>query len=639
MPSTYTPTSPLSLIYKKLQSPPIGTPCSFEDETLAAFATRSHTVVNVPSWLQVYNVVYNDVDNIVEFAVRVIPAVAEGMAPGNYTATIKASFEYDNNGWNQFTDGVGFTVNLEIQDTVVLQVSPSSMLFSYVVGGTNPASKLLQISSENSWSLTKSETWVTLSATSGSNNGNVTVGVDPTGLPVGNHPAIVTVDDGVYTKQVGITLSITEADTPTNYLYVSPVSFEFNSEHQVANLDTKNLTLEVSHDWNTVISESWLNLSQESGVAGLFNLELSVDSAALAVGNYTAEIEFSTATIVKKIYVVLKVLIIETQGVESDTLYFADDRNKVSASNISGNSFLVIEGTTFTAAKNVSYKQEAPYFQGIAEVVVGEETNVLLKSTAPTSNLTSRVQSNVTPTRVNLTIFDENKTTGSLSQIDQLQNIYFLKGKTPQISGRICYIPSVVYVTKNAIISVSTTNAPTNIVVTGPENTYNISNTLPTNLKTYNALVNLADYPFEVGDIIDIDFAGINVRAVIKPEQATSVKIAFENEWGDYEFLEATGIYEDRSTAKQTVTELQEDADKITRIVNIDLGKDYVINTGWIHSKEEVVWWNKLLSSKRVFVYEDTTPIEIVLTTKAMLLTKTRQHLNAFSLRFKKALV
>ena len=639
MPSTYTPTPPLSLYYKKLQAPPIGTPCSFEDERLVAFPTRQYNVIGAPSWLQVYNVVFNAAQEVMEFSVRVIPAVAEGMAPGNYTATLKAAFEYDNTGWTPFADGVGFQVDLEIEDTILLNVSPSSMLFSYITGGVNPSSKQLQITTENNWNITKDQSWVTLSGTTGSGNGQITIGVDPTGLPVGNHTATVTVNDGVYTKTVAITLSVTEAASPTNYLYLTPQSFEFNSEQGEVNSDIKPLTLEASHAWTSIISESWLNLSVESGAAGLFNLDLTVDSAALAIGNYTAEIEFSTATIVKKIYVVLKVLIIETSGVESDTLYFADDRNKVIASNIEGNSFLILDGVTYTADGNVTYKQEVPYFQGLAEVVVGEETNTLLKSLIPTSNFTSRVQSNITPTRVNLTVLNENKTTGNISQIDLLQNLYFLKGKTPLVVGKLCYIPAVVYLTKKGVISISTINAPTNIIITGPDNTYQVTTSQPTNLKTYNGLVNLANYDFEVGDIVDISFSGINVRVLIKPDQPESIKVAFENEWGAFEFLEATGMYEEYATADQTLTEIQVEATKTTKIVSIDNGIDYVVNTGWIYSKEELEWWTKLLSSKRVFIYDGTNPVEVVITSKSLQLYKTREHLNAYRLRFKKAVI
>jgi len=626
--------------YKKLQPPPSSLNVTFGDTLLTNENTRNYKIKGVPNWLQVANVIFNASTKQMEFVVSVKPAVIEGMAPGFYNANLKASFEWENIVfWMEVTDPTGIPITLEVKDTVVLSVAPSTIVWEYIVGGTLPQSKIVQIVSENSWNITKDQSWVTLSLTNGVNSGNVVIGADVTGLPIGNHSAIVTVDDGIYIKNIVLTLTVSEGDTEVDYLQLSPRNFSFVSEFGEVNANQKPLSLDVSHAWSTVISESWLNLNTESGAAGLFSLNLSVDSDALAVGNYTAEIEFSTATIVKKIFVLLKVVEFYTQGIESGALYFADDRNKLEATSIDENSFLVIDAITSLQERNVPYQLEAPYFQGVAKIVLGEETEDILKSIVPTSNFTSRVLHNILPTAISLTMLNENKATGAVTQIAQFQNVRFLTGKTPTTVGKISYIPSVVYVTKNAVLAISTTLEPTDVSITTPLGSFTIVQGLALNLYTYTALINLADYTLAPGDEVTIEFSGFTVTAVIKPTQAETTRFAFENEWREYEIIEATGFLTKRATANQTTTEIQDDAIKTTKIVSIEKGVEYTINTGWLYSQDEVNWWAKILESKRVFIYENGVPIEIYLTTKKLEIYKTRNTLRSFNLKFKKAAI
>jgi hypothetical protein len=80
---------------------------------------------------------------------------------------------------------------------LALGVSPSSLTYSCVSGGSNPASQTVAVSATNgtldNWSATKIQSWLTLSPSSGSAAGNITASVNCAGQSAGAFADTITV--------------------------------------------------------------------------------------------------------------------------------------------------------------------------------------------------------------------------------------------------------------------------------------------------------------------------------------------------------------------------------------------------------------------------------------------------------------
>ena len=642
--SLYTPSSHV-FKWKKYTPLPVPVVIFYSNDFFPEISNfESFEIINLPPWLEAYNIWYNETTYNIEFSLRIKEVYALSMTEGLYASvpSLKLRYYHPELGWitGEVTNAPPLNISLNLLEGQLLSITPTTKVYTYTIGGVTPESYLFQITADSNWNITASESWVTLSTVLGVGNGTVVVGVDPTGLPVGSYSSYITITDSILTRNVVITLNIDEGDTDTSYLYLNNRSLQFVSELGIANTKEFVINAETSHAWTATPSDAWLVVSNTSGSAGISDITVSVNSITSSIGTYNGSILFECNGILKKVYVTLIVLEYLVEGITSETIYFSEDRNKLKATNIANNTFLVIDAVTSNGINNYSYQMEAPYFNGIAEVVIGEETPNLLKSVTPTNSFITGIQNSIKPTSINLTAFNENKITEALTQFAQFSNLRFLTGKTPEIENKLCYIPSTVYVTKNAVLSLSVlaTTAPTQITITGAVET-SISTSIEHNLYVYNAIVNLSDFTLATGDTIAIDFGSLTVNVVIKKDEPEVNIIAFENEWRAYEFFETTGFLTKTPNATKTTTELQVEGEKQTKVVSIDNGVDYVLDTGWIYTQEEKEWLAKILASNRVFLYVNNEPIEIDLTTKSLEVYKTREHSKSYNLKFKKAII
>lgn len=601
--------------------------------------------LNVPSWLQVIDIYYNTTTSEprIQFTLRINTNAAYNLNEGDYSAEIRLRFN-----WNVFGNanatytGTPLLVTLNVQHTTVLSVTPSPLTFNYQTSGPTPSAQTLSVVSGTIWNVIFSPSWVTLSTTNGNGNGLISVNVNPSGLAVGAYSDIIEIQDSFFTRQVVVTLTVTGPDTDTTFLFLTPQNLQFVSELGVDNTTVKTLSLEASHAWNVVSSQSWLQISSTSGSAGNQSLDVTVDSDELTDLNvsYIATLVFTSQGIQKTVFVELILVELLIDGLTSDTLYFADDNNVLQVTNIFPNNFLLLEGYVSNGSQNTVIKRRAPYQNGLAKQYFGLETNYLLKSKVPTNDLTTRVKNDILPTISNFDAINKNRSTDATTLVESFQNIRFLRGKTPATPNKLCYIPSAITVTRKAVISLSVlaTTAPTDIVVTG-DYTGTFSSVINNDLYVYNAILNLEPLGLVPGNTINVVFGSLSLDVYIQDDVPETKLLAFENEWLTHEFFECKGFFTEEKTANQTTTTIQDVDVEHTKITEIESGVNYVINTGWIHTRSEIEWLSKVLDSKRVFMYENNEPVEIVLTTKKLEVYKTRENLRSYNLKFKKARV
>ena len=106
--------------------------------------------------------------------------------------------------------------------TPVLEVTPTTLSFSGVVGGANPLSQNISVSNAGtgtlSWSAGDNADWLTLTPVSGQNNGTVSAAVSLTGLVANTYNAVITVSatgDATGTpKTINTTLVVSPTPVP-----------------------------------------------------------------------------------------------------------------------------------------------------------------------------------------------------------------------------------------------------------------------------------------------------------------------------------------------------------------------------------------------------------------------------------------
>ena len=193
-----------------------------------------------------------------------------------------------------------------------LQVSPTSLSFTVVQGGTNPPSQTLSFYKKNrvlkSWSITDSAPWVSVSPTSGTistETEKIITTVNSAGLAAGSYQAKVTITlvgpkGGISTTSVPVTLTVTAVSTPPT-ISLSPTSLSFTGTQGGTNPAVKTTSITNTGggtlSWTVSDNAAWLSLSPASGTTTTETdaVTASVNLAGHAAGTYNATIT-ATAT-------------------------------------------------------------------------------------------------------------------------------------------------------------------------------------------------------------------------------------------------------------------------------------------------------------------------------------------------------
>lgn len=149
------------------------------------------------------------------------------LMPGTYMGSVTVQLSPSNL--------VQIPTTLTVGPPATLSLAPSSLSFTYTVGGTLPASQTVAIKSLNSTtqsfstatSTTDGAAWLTASATSPT-PGSVSVSVNPTTLVPGSYTGVVNVTPsitGASPEPIVIGLTVVPAPTPTVVSVVSAASY------------------------------------------------------------------------------------------------------------------------------------------------------------------------------------------------------------------------------------------------------------------------------------------------------------------------------------------------------------------------------------------------------------------------------
>ncbi len=635
------PPSPANFTYKKY-SGQLTTKLQlyFENILNAVTDTKNIQVTNVPSWLRVSNIRFDGYDAYATLSINT--GVADNLTAKTHSATIQFTLyttEIDAPGVTQTLPLGNYVVNLTVTETIRLSINPTTFSFSYDDGDPAPLDKQLSINSENNWSIVPSESWVTLSQDNGNGNGDVMVGVDVSALDFGFYEAVVTVNDGFFTTSFTVYLTVNTPAETTDYIFLNPQNLEFLSQVGQVNATEKKLVVDAGNNWTLASNKSWIQLSPTSGASGITEVVVSVVSDQLAVGVYSAQLTATSAGVVKKAYIVLRVVTVSIEGLLDNGVYYADDRVYLQVGSIGDNSFLRLEMEASSEGQIKNYPKEQPYFKGIAKALIGTESRLLIKRPDPLSNFITGAIDSPKPLMLNISAFEQDRFNDETSNVANYSNIRFLNGTTPSVTNRLCHIPDQITLSNQGVLAIHLRSDldPGNIILTGAvEQT--IVGGAPNNELIYSCFVDLSDFELETGDVLDITYGDQSVQVVIDNDIVESNIVAFENEWGLMEYFETKGFKRVSPTTRRSTYEVSKEGRTHTKILDAPRGKDFRINTGNLMTQEEVSWMLEMIFSERLYVYHKNEPVEVLIKNNKEVEEETRRRIMNFNLDFKKAI-
>ncbi len=216
-----------------------------------------------------------------------------GLAAGTYSGAITVASGLATNS----PQSLNVTLTVNAGTAAGLSVTPSALTFEAVPGGPAPSSQTIAVSTAtNGQAFTATAAtnsggnWLSVSPTSGTSPGMVTVTANSASLTAGTYTGTVSVSAGSNPIAVQVTLNVVTGSV----ILVTPSTLTFTSS---AGTSPAPQTLAfsvfgastVSYTYTTTVNTSsggnWLSVSPASGT-GQATLTVSVNAAGMSVGTY-----------------------------------------------------------------------------------------------------------------------------------------------------------------------------------------------------------------------------------------------------------------------------------------------------------------------------------------------------------------
>ena len=288
-------------------------------------------------------------------ATLTVSANAAGFTAGTYQSSVLVTV-------GSTTTSIPVTLTVTGSTANPVTASPSSLQFAQTLGGSTPASQTIQLSSTTSTSFTAAPTqsWITVSPSSGTTPATLTVGVNATGLTAGTYQGAVTITAGASTSSIPVTFTVSSSSAGA--ISATPSSLTFTQAMNGASpgAQTVQLTSTPSTSFTAVSNQSWISVSPAFGTTPA-TLTVSANGVGLTTGSYQGSISVATDTSTTTIPVTLNV----TSGTISA---ITATPPAIAFSQIAGQNSFSIQNirlssaspTTFTAASDQTWLTVSP---------------------------------------------------------------------------------------------------------------------------------------------------------------------------------------------------------------------------------------------------------------------------------------
>ena len=243
--------------------------------------------------------------------------------------------------------------------------------------------------------------------------------------------------------------------------------------------------------------------------------------------------------------------------------------------------------------------------------------------------------SNMTPLKMKITAYEEYRFTGQTPIVATYDNLLFLKGATPKVNNHACYLPTAITVTNQAMVrlTVISRTAPEQASITGAI-TQTIQGGEQDDRYVYTCLLNLSEYSLQQGDQMQLAYADQTVSILINNDYTELTTLAYENEWGEYEFFECRGFITKNETVRPRFSIRGVDGKESKEVFAADNDQTFTLNTGFLQSQQEAEWLSYVLYSKKTYLLIEGVWERVILKNTKLSVYETRRKIHSYSLTF-----
>jgi len=587
-----------------------------------------------PAWLHIY-----DFTNTT-FKVGLNTGV-NNITAGTINDTVKITSPGNLDGNEDLFWSV-LNINLNLIDTLLLNVSPNSGNFNFTTGGTQPVSKPFSVITEKPWTASKNANWLNITNGSGSGNGSFSVAVVTAGLAPGVYNDTIVVDDGTTTKNIPITLTVSNPNTGTDFINVFPTIVNFGYTKTGIVPGPKNIDVNASANFTIVTTQPWLVLSSGTGVAGVSVISIGLQNVTgLSVGNHTGYVDFTVGGIVKRITVNLIVYQLITETLTPGQLYFADDENNIKISSGRKDTRIDMDVTTSFEGKPFHLTYNMPFSNGVAKKRLGEEAKNVIGNRELFALADAYVLTPYAPLSMNIDFKEVAKSTAEVVQSTTINNIKFVKGKKPS-TNLMSNLPGTVFLTNKGmlIFSVLSNGQPSgNITIVGGIDKVIAGGVF--GFPYYTVVLPISTLGgLHIGEEFTVSLLEQSINVVIIDDNLDHAILYSENQWGIFEPFELTGeVQEFRSYKDKAFTFRKNHLTTQTQVYEKQSPTTFKINTGYIHTVEMIDYLDKIMQATNYFLRTSTGMVQVRNTTRRLTMRKSLQENNFADLTFENVII
>jgi hypothetical protein len=195
------------------------------------------------------------------------------------------------------------SVGLVVSAPPTLNATPTTLSFSYQIGGATPPTQPISVSSSGAalsfTTAASGGTWLSATPASGTTPGTVNVAVNPAGLAAGTYNGTVTITStGATGSPQTVSVSLVVSAAPPPVLTASPTTLSFNYQIGAATPATQPVSVTSSGaalSFTAVASGgTWLSATPASGSTSA-TVGVAVNPAGLAAGTYNGTVTITSA--------------------------------------------------------------------------------------------------------------------------------------------------------------------------------------------------------------------------------------------------------------------------------------------------------------------------------------------------------
>lgn len=595
-------------------------------------------VIQKPNWLAVILDDLEEADgyvNKVAYSIAINPQYANNLAAGLHSAEVKVRGKI-RIGPIPGTLTYTLKVNLRILEYTPLSISPGILSFSFTRGGNIPPGEFLRISTNNNWSISGNQSWLSFSQNNGQGNTTISLNADPAGMPNGLHLATFIVSDGDTEKTGSAYLVIRGTGDEADYLNVNPKILTFSENYGEPSTKDAQFTVDASVNSSLTTNVNWLSLETANIQAGINSVKVNTQNTdVLEVGSYPAQIEISGEGFgVEIIEILLTVVSEEISGIESNALYFADDRVTLQLTSADANAEAIIDFNTKGTLENSRYRKKAPFYRNAASIIIGQETDILLVP-SPVPEMASQVFNPVSPIAMDFSVYDKQMGNAAMYLRESYTNVKFLNGTSPE-NNVLTKLPEEITVPADGVVCFSFLQEESinEAAISG-----DYTGSIPVNQAgtVITFFLELSDLELQPKNKIQISCGPVQLSVRIKPTEMPSTYLIWQNEWDCPEVFNCDGVLTIQGERDNKIVVNNRAGKDYSSIIDIKRPKSFSIGTGNIYSEAETEFLAGILDSRRVWLESAGKRWEIIPDFRSLTTSETRRAIRNFTLDFNSA--